>query len=471
MDSLQIFILRLKMKNKLLIVVLLFKFNSAFAQETNNVLTYSEFISQVMTHHPSAYQANLIADYGDAKLLALKGYTDPKLFSDINQKYFSDKQYYSYFSGGIKVPTWYGVSVEAGYSHTDGDFINPENRLPETGLVYAGIKLDLGNGLIWNERRFALESGKIIQQSSEIERQIFLNELRFKATEAYLKWYANYQKYTTVKSAVDNADLRLKAVKASAEFGDRAIIDTTEAFITLSNRMLEMQTTLRDLQNAEAFLETYLWSNGEVPLELEGIVPEIPEEIAIYIKENNLNEDLITAHPFIQIQEFKLSQSNIKLKLQKEQLKPDLSLKYNMLNEPIGNNPFAQYNVSNYQWGASFNYSFISRKQRGNVQLAKIQLEDQKLSLRIKQQEMNYKINAAQNNYATALSQAILTDKIVQSNLTLYQSEQAMFSIGESSVFMMNTRETNYLNAQKENIDAKYLKLQTLNELRYILQY
>ena len=471
MASLQIFILQLKMKNKLIIAFILFNLNSVLAQDTNSVLKYTEFITQVMTHHPSAYQANLIAEYGDAKLLAMKGYTDPKLFSDINQKYFSDKQYYSYFSGGIKVPTWYGVSVEAGYSLTDGDFINPENRLPETGLVYAGIKLDLGNGLIWNERRFALESGKIIQQSSVIERQIFLNELRFKATEAYLKWHANFQKYRTVKSAVANAELRLKAVKASAEFGDRPIIDTTEAFITLSIRVLEMQTTLRDLQNSEAFLETYLWSNGEVPLELEGIFPETPQENEIYIKENNLNEDSIAVHPFIQIQEFKLGQSNIKLKLQKEQLKPDFSLKYNMLNEPIGNNPFAQYNVSNYQWGASFNYSFISRKQRGNVQLAKIQLEDQKLSLRIKQQEMNYKISTAQNNYSTALLQAILTDKIVQSNLTLYRSEQAMFSIGESSVFMINTRETNYLKAQKENIEAEFSQLQTLNELRYIMQY
>jgi outer membrane protein TolC len=459
------------MKNNIFIIVLLVQFTSVFAQDTNSVLKYNEFISQVMTHHPSAYQAELIKDYGDAKLLSMKGYTDPKIFSDINQKYFSDKQYYSYFSGGIKVPTWYGISVEAGYSLTDGDFINPENRLPETGLVYAGIKLDLGNGLIWNERRYALESGKIIQQSSEIERQIFLNELRYKATEAYLKWYANYQKYTTFLSAVENAEIRLKAVKASADFGDRPIIDTTEAFISLSNRILEMQTTFRDLQNSEAFLETYLWSNGEVPLELDGIIPEIPQESEIYIKENNLNEDPIAVHPFIQIQEFKLSQSNIKLKLQKEQLKPDFSLKYNMLNEPIGTNPIAQYNVSNYQWGASFNYSILSRKQRGDVQLAKIQLEDQKLSLRIKQQEINYKISAAQNNYSTALSQAILTDKIVQSNLTLYRSEQAMFGIGESSVFMMNTRETNYIKAQKENIDAKFSQFQTLNELRYIMQY
>ena len=142
-----------------------------------------------------------------------------------------------------------------------------------------------------------------------------------------------------------------------------------------------------------------------------------------------------------------------------------------MLNEPIGNNLFAQYAVTNYQWGASLNYAFISRKQRGDVRLANIKLEDQKLSLGIKEQEMEYKITAAQNTYSTSIQLALLTEKIVESNLTLYTSEQAMFSLGESSVFMINTRETNYLKAQKENIDAFFTQYQSLNELRYILQY
>jgi outer membrane protein TolC len=459
------------MKNSLLISLLLFSTSFLKAQDSSFVLNYNEFIAQVMLHHPSAYQAELIKDYGDAKLLNSKGYTDPKIFSEINQKYFSDKQYYSYFSSGIKVPTWYGVSVEAGYSITDGDFLNPENRLPENGLVYAGVKLDLGNGLIWNERRFALETGRIIHQSSEIERQVFLNELRYKATEAYLKWYANYEKYLTFQNAVENAELRLKAVKESANFGDRAIIDTTEAFISLANRQLSLQSAIRDFQNSEALLETFLWTNGTVPLEIENTFPNKLLESDIYFGEKTIDEPIISEHPFIQIQQFKINQSTINLKLKKEQLKPDVSLKYNLLNEPIGNNPFAQYAVTNYQWGASLNYAFISRKQRGDVRLANIKLEDQKLSLGLKEQEMEYKISAAQNNYSTAISLALLTEKIVQSNLTLYTSEQAMFNIGESSVFMINTRETNYLKAQIENIDALFTQFQSLNELRYILQY
>ena len=50
---------------------------------------------------------------------------------------------------------------------------------------------------------------------------------------------------------------------------DRAIIDTTEAFISLANRQLSLQSALRDFQNSEALLETFLWTNGTVPLEIE----------------------------------------------------------------------------------------------------------------------------------------------------------------------------------------------------------
>ena len=471
MDFHLIFIPQHQMVNRIIALFVFLGCLQLHAQDSSSVLTYNDYIAQVMIHHPSAFRAELIGEYGDANLLAKKGYTDPKIFADINQKYFSGSQYYSYFSSGIKVPTWYGVSVEAGYSLNDGDYLNNENRLPESGLVYAGVKLDIGNGLIWNERRYAIESGRIVQQSSQIEREVYLNELRYKATEAYIKWFASYQKMLVYQDAVENAEIRLISVKESAIFGDRPFIDTTEAFITLANRQLSLETANRDFKNAEAYLETFLWTNGTVPIELEGLYPNTPTENEIYLGEKALQDQSISNHLFIQIQQFKLAQNSIELKLQREQLKPDLSLKYNLLSEPIGNNPFAQYDPTNYQWGVSFNYAFISRKQRGNVKLAEIKLEDQQLALKLKEKELSYKIEAAETNYTTAIRQAELTQKIVQSNLTLYQSERTMFEIGESSVFMINTRETNYLNAQKETIEAQSIQLQSLNELRYVMQF
>lgn len=457
------------MKSSLLIFVLFLSFFGV-SQDSLKVLSYEDFMTQVMNHHPNAFRADLITKQGDAYLLKAKGYTDPKLFADINQKYFSDKQYYSYFSGGVKVPTWFGVSFESGYNLNDGTYINPERQLPESGLVYAGIKLDLGNGLIMNERRAMLKQGKIAQASSEIERAVFLNQLHFDATEAYLKWNAAYRKYQVYQSAVLNSEIRLQAVRSSAEFGDRPYIDTTEATITLESRKIAMNQALTDYLNAEEALEMYLWSNGTVPIEIENITPMTPDESEIFKGSLLATDSLLYNHPFLKIQAYKLDINTIDLALKKERLKPDLSLKYNLLNEPVGNNPLSNLSPYNYQWGASFNYAFITRKERGDVRLASIKLEDQRLAFGLKQQELEYKIEVAKNNLDIASKQLNLTTSMRNNSEKLFQAEQKMFEIGESSVFMINSRENSFLKAEMDLINANQQLLHSINEINYYSQ-
>lgn len=460
---------KLRMKNSILVFIV-FVSMQVFGQDSLRVLSYKDFMTQVMNHHPNAFRADLIEKQGDAYLLKAKGYTDPKLFADINQKYFDDKQYYSYASGGIKVPTWFGISFESGYNLNDGSFINPERQLPESGLVYAGLKLDLGNGLIMNERRAMLKKGQIAQASSEIERQVFLNQLHFEATEAYLKWNASYSKYLIYQDAVKNSEIRLEAVRQAAIFGDRPFIDTTEAKINVEMRKIALNQAQLSFQNAEAALEMFLWSNGSVPLEIENIIPSPPNENEVYSGSVVTIDSLVVNHPFLRIQAYKLDQAEIELQWKKEQLKPDLSLKYNVLNEPIGNNPLADLSPYNYQWGASFNYAFLTRKERGDVRLAKLKIEDQRFSLALKQQELEYKIQVALNNFELSSSQLSLTSSMRNNTEKLYQAEQKMFDIGESSVFMINSRENSFLKAEVDLINAQLQLLNAVNEINYYSQ-
>lgn len=460
---------KLRMKNSILLFIV-FVSIQVFGQDSLRVLSYQDFMTQVMNHHPNAFRAELITKQGDAYLLKAKGYTDPKLFADINQKYFADKQYYSYFSGGVKVPTWFGVSFESGYNLTDGVYINPDRQLPESGLVYAGVKLDLGNGLIMNERRAMLKQGRIAQASSKVERQVFLNQLHFDATEAYLKWNAAYAKYKVYQSVVLNSEVRLNAVKSSAEFGDRPYIDTTEATITVESRKIALNQAYTDYLNAEEALEMYLWSNGTVPLEIEEIIPSSPDESEIFKGSLLSTDSLLVNHPFLQIQSYKLDKSEVELALKKEQLKPDLSLKYNLLNEPVGNNPFSELSPYNYQWGASFNYAFITRKERGDVRLAATILEDQRLAFGLKQQELEYKIEVAKNNFEIASKQLNLTTSMRNNTEKLYQAELKMFEIGESSVFMINSRENSFIKAEMDLILSNQQLLHSINEINYYSQ-
>ena len=60
---------------------------------TISILTYNAFMDRVKNHHPIAMQADIKLNQGDAYLRKARGNFDPKAYSDVSQKYFTDKQY------------------------------------------------------------------------------------------------------------------------------------------------------------------------------------------------------------------------------------------------------------------------------------------------------------------------------------------------------------------------------------------
>ncbi len=455
------------MKN-LIFIFLLMLSTSVLSQDSIITLSYEDYMEIVMEHHPYAYQANIVRSMGDSKVLESRGAFDPKLFGNANQKYFDDKQYYSHIQSGLKIPTWFGLTAESGFDMNDGAFLNPESRLPNNGLWYAGIRLELGNGLIIDERRAQLNKAKLLQTSTQYERTILLNQLRRDASIAYYKWQQSFQKARVYQLAYENASIRLNAVKQAALYGDRPYIDTVEASINLQNRELSLKFAENELRNAKLKLEIYLWSEGFVPLEIQDAIPE-QSNTSDTLKVPIVIDSVISDHPFIQINDLQFEQLLIDLRLKKEQLKPKLTLKYNAISEPVGGNLFAEYSPSNYTWGATFEYPILTRKERAGVQLAKLKLQEQELKINMVEAELNYNIKSIRNNYLTAMEQLETMRKFVENNRRLYDSERTLFNLGESSLFMINSRENQWLksNIQLFDIENQCKQLQT--ELEYYL--
>lgn len=425
-----------------------------FGQDTLRELRYETFIDQVMTQHPTVHISDNILESGDAFIMRARGEFDPKLFGAINQKYFKNSQYYSNANGGIKIPTWFGISAEAGYIINDGVYLNPENRTPDAGLWYAGLRLELGQGLIIDKRRAELKKAKVIRQGTALEQKIVLNELNRDASIAYWKWVQAYNEVNIYKEALQNAQIRFEGIKSAAKFGDRPYIDTVEAIIVVKNRSIALSKSEVKYQNAELQLEIYLWDKGFIPLELEGVFPATSEQKTTIPMYSQL-DSLIANHPYLQLNELKIQQNKIDLKLKKEQLKPKLTLKYNALSVPVGNNPFAEYSSSNYKWGASVSYPILSRRERGDVHLAKLKLENQELMNAVVEVEIDYKIKGALNKYIQSLEQFTILEELVENNQMLYSAELILFNVGESSVFMVNSRENKLLKTQIEFIETQ----------------
>lgn len=446
------------MKKILFLWVLIVSFTTN-AQDSTSILDYSEFMKRVAEHHPMVFQSRLIGQSGEANLLRSRGGFDPYMYGSVYQKYFSDQKYYSYINGGMKVPTWFGLSADVGYDRNEGNYVNLIDRIPDAGLWYAGLRLELGNGLIIDQRRAELKKAKIYLEASKIEQKQMLNDLLLSAADAYWKWVTAYHKTKVYEQAMANAEIRFEGVKRSAELGDRPAIDTVESWIQWQNRLVGFQETSLNYMNAQEYLELFLWQDGFVPLEIGSVTPPELQGLnneAPDAEDRKALDSVSWNHPSLDLGKYKIDQSNIDLQYKREQLKPKLTLKYNALSEPVGNNPFTQYNINNYKWGGTFAYPILTRRERGDVRLAKIKLQDQELNLLSKSVEIDYKVKSAYNTWLVSNTQLITYENIVKNYEVLYNAEMKLFNIGESSVFMINSREKALIDAQLRNVDLIY---------------
>jgi hypothetical protein len=157
------------------------------------VLHPDTFLTQVVRYHPLANRAKLRNDMAAAELLKSKGLLDPSLNSNVQQKYFADKNYYSLINGELKIPTFYGIDFKTGYDLNRGVFLGPENSTPDNGLIYAGISLPLGQGLLIDERRAAILNARTGLEIGRLEEVDIKNELLYNAVIPVLAMVSSIQ--------------------------------------------------------------------------------------------------------------------------------------------------------------------------------------------------------------------------------------------------------------------------------------
>ena len=119
------------------------------------------FFQAVANFHPLVRQANLLSEAARQELLISRGFFDPKLGAAFNSKSFDGKNYFNFFNPEIKIPTWPGLEIKAGYERNVGEDLSSSDITPNAGLQYLGIGLPLGQGLMTDARRTILKQAKI----------------------------------------------------------------------------------------------------------------------------------------------------------------------------------------------------------------------------------------------------------------------------------------------------------------------
>jgi outer membrane protein TolC len=446
---------------QLLIVFLLFHFVVQAQIENPNIptkvtieFTYNEYLGYVKKYHPLVKNANLEINKAQANLMMARGGFDPKIEVDFSQKKFKDKEYYSILNSSFKIPTWYGIEIKAGFDNNEGIYLNPENTTPNQGLTSLGISVPLGQGLFINQRMADVRKAKIQMQWSQAERKLQAIAVLYDASQAYFNWKKNFSEVKLYQEYYKNAQIRFKGIQTLIQQGDKPAIDSIEAGIIVKNRQLNLEDALLKLAKAKLELSNFLWLENNIPLEIsEELVPEINLEFTIQesLKTNDLlQQDFsIKSHPKINALQSKIDILNVEKKLKANLLLPKIDVGYSYLSEP---SYFDNYQFKDYKIGLDFYLPLFLRKERGNLKLASYKIQEIEFTLDLEKVQLTNKINAQKLEIASLLKQKELIKALVKDNITMLNSEERLFSFGESSLFLINTRENNVVNAQLSRI-------------------
>jgi outer membrane protein TolC len=439
-------------------------FSLAHAQnESRKTLTSSVFMEMVKQYHPVVKQAGIGVQMADAALLSARGGFDPLLYLNTEQKTFDGKNYYQYTNPELKIPTWYGIEVKAGTENNGGQFLNSENT--PGGSSYMGVSVPLAKNLLMDKRRAVLQQARIVQQLSRAEQLQMTNDLLYDGWKAYFDWQQSYRVYQIISRAVTVNEQRLQLVKSTWRLGDRPAIDTVEALSQLLGFRYQQNEALLNFKNAGAELANYLWSADANP-----VVPGdnvLPDTVTtIDTQPLPVLDDLLTnartRHPKLQQFGYKLNWLEVERKLKFQNLLPTFNVQYNLLNKGyfVAKGLDAALLQNNYKFGITFGMPLRFSQGRGDYKQAKLKITEISLDRDLMRRAIETKVTQYYNEAVTLRNQAGVIANLLGTYRRLLQAEETRFKAGESSLFLINSRENKVLEGEQKlaELQVKYNK-------------
>lgn len=435
--------------------------------DTAKVFTLQNLAELVFANHPIVKQAALLSEEARAKVLEARGGFDPKLGSDFHRKQFGGTDYYNNWHNELKVPIWPGgIDLKASYDRYAGTYVNPENRTPLNGLAGVGLSVPIGAGLLIDARRSTLRQAQAMQTAAEADRVKQINEVWLQAAKDYWNWYYTYQQAMLLREGVALADRRFQGVARRAQIGDQAPIDSVEAQITVQDRQVQAAQLLVEVQNARLLLSNHLWNNNNQPVELPRYaVPETPPRDTVSRQEYKRLADLAASnHPTLRKLGAKITQYNIEERYRREMLKPKLNVSATLISQGNFYQPevpgYYNFGLDNHKLGVDFAFPLFLRAERGKLQYARVQVQESILERQQSQRTIATQVNSVYNNLVAYNRQLTLQAQTVTNQRILLAAELAKFELGESTIFLINARESKLieLRIKQESLRASYEK-------------
>ncbi|HOZ88189.1 MAG TPA: TolC family protein, partial [Bacteroidia bacterium] len=402
-----------------------------------------------------------------AQLKAARGGFDPQLSGNIENKQFNANNYFTYANAELKQPLYTSQYLKVGYQYAQGAYLNPENTTPLPGLPYIGFEASLLQGLIFDKRRAELVKARHYSEYFDAEKKIQVNELLFAASNTYAE--AIYIKkvnslYTYFASL---AAQRFKGISDLSSAGERPAIDTIEAAIFLQGRLLDQQAGEIELVKKLNELSV-LHALPEVPANTVKLADSLELVYSLAVK--NIQQTILLqqdVNPVVSQYLAKQKVLEAEKRLKREMIKPVLDLRYNFLN--VSNDvSIPVFNTNNYKWGATFSLPLFLRKPRNEYKMATLDARNNELETINKQNQFNFKRKFILEAISLTAVQIDNAQRSVAYSRLLVEAERLKFVNGESSLFLLNTRENKLLETELKLAEYKLKFIKSFLELSYL---
>jgi outer membrane protein TolC len=286
-----------------------------------------------------------------------------------------------------------------------------------------------------------------------------LNKVYLDGLGTYWNWIRARQRVEVLEEVLENNQVVFEGIKVSHLQGDLPAIDTVEAFQQLQRIKLQYNTELIQLQRSYNQFKTYLYGTDVKPFEIAMDAPASGFDEAKILQQEIfqmlVQDSFFDNHPNISFLKNESERLSTLLRWERERLKPRLDLQYNFLAD-TGLSPLEQTFLNdNYQAGLSLQFPILFRNARAKTEQIKIYSRQNSLNLIDEYNILRNAADATRFRLENTRMQADIALSMNSDAKRLYDAELTRFRLGESSVFLVNTRELQYLQAQNALIDLR----------------
>lgn len=442
----------------LLCALCCFCITNILAQQNNfTVLPLEDFILKIKQHHPLAKVAAITEEKAVAGIQIAKGSFDPIIDVETNAKTFDGKNYYRYNNGEIKIPLPIG-DFKTGIENNAGQFLFSEVTRGRSS--YAGVEIPLAKNLLIDKRRAALQQARIALNENRQQRNMMMNDLLLDAYTSYNEWAGAYKLYNIFSEYVAVSAARLKLVMIGFTNGDRAAMDTTEAFIQMQNFMLMQNDAYMALNTSTFQLNNFIWDEKQTAQQIaDNVIPDtlVFNEITVQKPLLNIISESNSVNPFLLQYRYKIESLEVERRLKFQNLLPEINAKATLLNRdfnPLKNAGFPLLENNN-RWGIGIKIPLFFRQGRGEYKMAKLKLEENNLLFKQKIIETENKIKDYYNRINILQTQITVANSALLNYNALLRNELLRFNNGESSLFLVNSRENKVLEIKQKIIELQ----------------